>query len=233
MADRARNNPNNTANNAGDDMETFNNVTNYYEKNKKRINLIVGTVLVVVVGYFSYTTLYQQPTEEKAATAMMTAQRYFQTDSLNYALNGDGQHQGFLNIIRKYGSTPSGNLANYYAGVSYLQMGDYDNAIKHLEDFNGKGTLVAYAAWGALGDAYMEKGNIAKGIDNYKKAASKADDELYAPVYLQRLAMAYEMNNQNDDAKNAYLKLKNNYPTSTEAQTVDKDLARMGVVDVQ
>lgn len=230
MADRARNNPNNTAN-SGDDMETFNNVTNYYENNKKRINTIVTVVLVAIVGYLGYTNLYQQPRAEKAATAMMTAQRYFQTDSLNYALNGDGQHQGFLNVIRKYKGTPSANLANYYAGVSYLQMGDFDNAIKHLEDFNGKGTMVAYAAWGALGDAYMEKGNIKKGIDNYKKASSKNDDELYAPMYLQRLAIAYEMNNQSDDAKKAYKNLKNNYPNSTEAQTVDKDLARMGVVE--
>ncbi len=231
MANRARNNPNAAGATANDDLEALNKVTGYYDKNKKRINIITTVILVVVVGYFGYTNLYQQPREEKASSAMMFAQQYFQIDSMNYALNGDGQHKGFLNIIRKYKGTKAANLSNYYAGVCYLHSGDFNNAIKHLEKFNGKGTLVAHAAYGSLADAYMENGNIKSGIEYYNKATTDLEDELHTPMYLQRLGMAYEMDGQLDKAKNAYLKIQDNFPTSTAAQTVEKDLARVGHVD--
>ena len=63
-------------------------------------------------------------------------------DSLNWALNGDGNNVGFLKIIDKYSGTPAGNLAHYYAGVCYLKKGDFSNAEKQLRAFDGKGSMV-------------------------------------------------------------------------------------------
>src|SRR5690606_4850240 len=125
--------------------------------------------------------LYQEPRETKANNALYQAQRYFDIDSVDKALNGDGQHAGFLKIVRTYGSTSAGNLSQFYAGMCYLKMGDYSNAIKHLEKFNGKGTLIEKLAYGSLGDAYMEEGKIDKGVDAYKKAAAGKGDILLTP----------------------------------------------------
>ncbi|MEZ4738127.1 MAG: hypothetical protein R2818_01935 [Flavobacteriales bacterium] len=49
------------------------------------------------------------------------AEYYFEIDSLEKALNGDDQWPGFLTIADDFGSTPSGNLANYYLGTIYMQ----------------------------------------------------------------------------------------------------------------
>lgn len=230
MANRARNTPGTTNANA-DDSTALENLQSGYERNKKAINTAITVVLLAVVGYFAYQKMYKAPREEKAGTDLSYAQSYFQVDSLDKALNGDGQRAGFLRVIKKYDGTDAANLSHYYAGICYLKMGEFTNAIKHLNDFNGKGTLVAYAAWGALGDAYMETNNVKKGIEFYKKASEAKDNPLYTPTYLYRLAIACEMNNQPDEAKKAYKRILDEYPQSAPARDVPKYLARLGEIE--
>ena len=211
--------------------EVLENIQLKYEQNKKRINTIAGIVLAVVVGFFAYKKLYQEPRNEKASAAIYYAQKYFVSDSLDKALNGDGAHSGFLKVIKKYDGTDAANLSKYYAGAAYLKKGDNKNAIKYLEDFNGKGTLAEYTAFGALGDAYMNDGKLNKGIEYYEKAASKKDDMLHAPIYLFRAGLAYEMNNKPEEAKKMYKRVRDEYPQSPQAREMDKYLAQLGELE--
>jgi tetratricopeptide (TPR) repeat protein len=134
--------------------------------------------------------------------------------------------------MKKYSSTKVGNLCHYYAGICYLKTGDFKNAIKQLEEFDGKGTIAEYTAAGALGDAYMESGNVKKGIDAYTKAAGDKDDIALTPLYLLRAAMAYEMNNQPEEAKKLYKRIHDEYPQSMQARDVEKNLARLGDIEM-
>lgn len=202
-----------------------------YEANKKQINMVITVVLVIIVGAFAYMRLYRAPKVEKAATSVAWAQRQLEVDSFNLALNGNDQNPGFLRVQKKFSGTPTANLCNYYIGVCYLHMGDYDNAVKYLEDFNGKGTSLDYVSHGVLADAYMEKGNTDKGIEHYKKATGDKNNEMITPVYLYRLGVAYEMNDQADKAADAYKKIRQDYPTSQVGQDIDRHLARVGVID--
>lgn len=229
MARTARNTPGvERIEKTSDGSDTLLTLQSTYEKNKKNINTGITIVLAVIVGFFAYQKLYKEPQEEKAGTQVAFAERYFQADSLNLALNGDGQHAGFLKIIKRYSGTKEANVCHYYAGVCYLRMGDFKNAVKHLEDFDGKGTIIGYAAYGALGDAYMELGNTKKGIDAYEKATGDKENTVYTPMYLYRLGVAYEMANKPEDAKKAYHRIKDEYPMSQEARDMDKYLARLG-----
>jgi TolA-binding protein len=173
-------------------------------------------IVAVVAGYFGYEKLYKEPREDKATTKSSIATRYYQMDSLNLALNGDGQNAGFLKIIKTYDGTSAANLARFYAGTCYLRMGDFNNAVKYLKDFNGKGTILAYEADGCIGDAYMEQGKIKDGI---------------TPIYLYRLGVAYEMDKQNAEAKKAFIRIRDEYPKSVVARDIDKELAQLGVLD--
>lgn len=202
-----------------------------YEANKKRINMIATIVLVIVVGGYAYLKLYRAPRVEKAATTVAWAQRMLEVDSFDLALNGNAQHSGFLKVQKKFSGTPTANLCNYYAGVCYLHKGEFDNAIKYLSDFDGHGTSAAYMAWGALADAYMEKGNTAKGIEYYKKATGNKKDEVITPMYLYRLGIAYEMNKEDAKAADAYKQIRDNYPRAQVAQDIQRHLARVGVID--
>jgi len=231
MANTARTKPGAEPAIVDEGSNALDNLQAKYEMNKKRINTAIAVVVIAVVGFFAYNKLYKEPQEEKAANAMSFAQRYFEADSVAKALNGDGQHAGFLKVTKKYGGTKSANLAHYYAGVCYLKMGDAKNAIKELEDFNGKNTIVGYMAYGAMGDAYMETGNTKKGIEAYQKATGDKDDFAVTPLYLQRLGIAYEMNNQPEEAKKAYIRVRDEFPQSMQARDMDKSLARLGVLN--
>jgi len=228
VATKARTQPGNTK---IEDFNPLENVQDRYEKNKKAVNIFVTVLLAAVVGFFVYLKLYKEPRETKAATAIAQAQTYFQKDSLDKALNGDGQGYGFLRIIKRYGGTKAANLSNYYAGLCYLKMNDPKNAIKYLKEFDAQGTLVAYTAYGALGDAYMENNQIKEGIEYYNKAAANKDNNLITPLYLQRAALAYEMNNQTDKAIENYKRIRDEYPQSMQARDIDKSLAKLGVLN--
>ncbi len=204
-------------------------VTDFYETNKKRINTITSVVLLVVLGYFGYTKLIKGPAEDKAASAMYYSQLYFSVDSLQASLNGDGgKNIGFLKIASKYESTAAGNLAHYYAGVCYIKMGDFKNAVAQLKKFNGKGTMLGNMAAGLLGQAYMELGDKAQAIESFKKATEDKEDVLVTPMFLYQLGLAYAANNNSNEAIAAFKRIRDEYPRSMQARDMDKELARLG-----
>ncbi|MBC7554227.1 MAG: tetratricopeptide repeat protein [Taibaiella sp.] len=214
-----------------DDSSALDKITLLYEQHKKTISTVATVVVVAVVGYFGYTKWYKAPGEEKAAAAMAMPQLYFQADSMNLALNGDGKNMGFVKIEKKYDGTAAGNLAHYYAGIAYLKTGDFKKAIKALSDFDGKGTLLATQANGSLGEAYMETNEYAKAIEYFKKATSDKNDILLTPLYLYHLGLAYEANKQPNDAKETFKRIRDEYPRSVHARDMDKELARLGDLD--
>ncbi len=149
-------------------------------------------------------------------------------DSINWALNGDGNHIGFVKIVDKYSGTPAGNLANYYAGICYLKKGDFKNAEKYLRNFDGKETMVSKVAKGALGDACMEQGKTDEAIKYYLEASNDNDNLLLTPLYLERAAIAYEVKNNNEEAIKIYRKIKLLFPQSDQSRFVERSLARLG-----
>lgn len=210
------------------DTDALENVQLMYEKNKKIITTIAAVVIGAVVLYFGYTKLYKAPAEEKASAALFYPQQYFAADSLNMALNGDGKNPGFIKIASKYSGSSAANLSKYYMGLCYLKMDDYKNAIKALEDFDGKGTMVGYQAYGSLGDAYMGSGNSAKAIEYFKKASEDKDNGLVTPAYLYKLGLAYASTGKMNEAKEAFKRVRDEYPRSMQARDIDKELARVG-----
>ena len=101
------------------------------------------------------------------------------------ALLGDANGAGFLDVVEKYGSTPSGNLAKHYAGICYLRTGDLENAAKYLAKFSHvkgiPGALINAQNYGLQGDIAVEQQDYAKAVKFYEKAVKAADNNLTAP----------------------------------------------------
>ncbi len=212
-------------------LDTLEKLALTYENKKKTINIVVAVIALAIGSFFAYKYLVVAPKEEKASIAMMRAEQMFSIDSVNLALNGDAQNAGFLKIIKKYDGTASANVAHFYAASCYMKMSDYNSAIKHLKDFDAKGTILEHAKNGLLGDAYMENKDIKNAIEQFKSATTDADDDVFTPMYLQRLAIAYEKNNQLEDAKKAYIRIRDEFPRSFQSRDVEKSLATLGVLD--
>ena len=155
----------------------------FIETNQKKITYVIGAVVAVIALYFGYQNMYLAPLEEDAQTEMFMAELYFQKDSFALALNGDEQYEGFLSISDDYGLTKAGNLANYYAGLCYLNLGEFENAIDYFSDFSSDDIILSSLALGCIGDCYAELDDIDTALDFYKKASKNSDNGFTTPRY--------------------------------------------------
>lgn len=198
----------------------------WLESNPKIVIGVALAILLMVGGYFGF-HYYKKSQGEQAQNEMFQAVFYFEADSLDKALNGDGNNLGFLSIIDDYSITDAANLANYYAGVCYLKQGKFELARLYLQDFSSSDLLVQARAYSLVGDTYMEEKNYEDAASFYKKAANYKPNKYFSPAYLMKEALAYEKLNQNDKAKEAYEKIITQYWDSDEFQEAKKFKARL------
>ncbi len=202
--------------------------SNFWETNQKLITGIVGGLVLVVGGWLAYNNFYKMPRQQKAVDQMFQAEIMFEKDSFNLALtNPGGGFSGFIDIINNYGGSPAANTAKYYAGVCYLNMGDFENAVKYLEDYSPTGTIVPAMKYSALGDAYAELNKMDDAEKNYKKAADATPNDVVTPYMLKKLGMFYEKQNKNDLALKAYQAVKDDYLRATEGRDIEKYIIRV------
>lgn len=201
----------------------------YLEENYKTLLIILGAV-VVLVGAFWLFRLYQNKKNDEAQSQMYQAERWLEMDSLKLALNGDGNYLGFLDIAKNYRITKAGNLAKYCAGICYLHLGQYQDAIDFLNKYSKKDKLIASLAIGAIGDAYIELGDLDKGVLKYIEAADYANNSFNTPIFLMKAGQIYEMQQKFAEALKEYEKIKDEYPQSTEGTLIDKYIARVKVL---
>ena len=194
--------------------------------NQKAIVVVLAVMVVAVLAFFGVKKYYLEPREKDAQVAIYHAEQYFENDNFATALNGDGNYLGFVDVINEFGGTKTANLAKYYAGVSYLNTGDFNKVVEYLKSYKGKDVLVSSLALGALADAYMELDNVAEAAKCYENAAVKSANSFTSPMYLLRAGMAYEMAGDYAKAIAAYNKIKADYPNSNEGFSIEKNIAR-------
>jgi tetratricopeptide (TPR) repeat protein len=218
-----------TTSKSGDAMSNaYNSFLTFFENNKKAMTIGAAAVLVLVFGGWAYKQFIMAPKEAKAQEAMMDAQYYFEADSFALALNGKGNALGFKQIIDEFGGTKAGKAARFYAGVSALHAGKYQEAIDYLEDFSTKDILLNVRKNGCLGDANAELKKFEDAAAFYQKAVDAApDNELTAPLYLYRLAKLKEVNKDKKGAIAIYEQLEANFGSSYEGQMAVKEKAKI------
>ncbi len=201
---------------------------NWFEQNSQLVLGFVAAGMLIALGIFLYGKFVSEPARAEAAADMWQAEQLFEQDSFQVAVQGrPGVVMGFLNIIEDHGGTPSGNLANYYAGVSYLQLGQHDAAISYLDDFDAEGTLLPATKAGALGDAYAQKGDLAKAESYYEEAVEESGDNLVtAPYFLKKLGLLRERNGNKASALDLYTRIREEFANSEQASDIDKFIAR-------
>ncbi len=200
----------------------------------KVISIALGAIIVAVAGFLIYKNFIAGPKERKANDAIFRAQQYYGQDSLDRALNGDGQYPGFEKIISQYGGTKAGDLARFYAGAIYLKKGAFDKAVRHLKDFNTDAPQIQARAYKLLGDAYAEQGKGRDAIEQYKKAATTFEEDDVAASEALFLAgyLADKVLNDKNQAIDLYKQVKTKYAQTQWGFEADKYLAQNGVYNV-
>lgn len=198
----------------------------FIEKYQKQLLLAVAIVVLAVLSVLAFKNFYIDARETQAQNEMAKAQALFAVDSFKVALDGKADFIGFKEIASEYSITASGNLASAYAGICYYKLGQYENAIKYLSQFEGDDSYFTTSVIGLIGDAHVEMGNKEDAVDYFVKAADK-ENEVLSAVYLKKAGKVYEALGKPEKALEVYTQIKENYPKSNEASDIDKYIARV------
>lgn len=212
---------------------TANKSEQWIEKNSKPLFYGLIAVAVIILGILGYKKFVSEPNEIKASNNLAYPRTFFdkalsatekEADSLfNLGLEGgiDGKF-GFIDIASSYSGTKAGNLANYYAGISYLKTKKYEKAIEYLNNFNSEDALLGPVAMGAIGDAFADINQPKEALEYYEKAANKKDNEFTTPLFLFKAGqIAMELKDYSK-AENLFTTIKNKYSKSAQGKDIDK-----------
>ncbi len=209
--------------------QTASKTEEFVAKNQKAIFGIVAAIALVTVSYVLFQKFVAEPKEDNAASEMFLAQQNFQkategtkSDSLyNLALKGAEGKFGFIDIASKYEGTDAGNLANYYAGMAYLNTGKYDQAISYLEKFKSEDMVLSTLAIGAIGDAHAQKNQPKEALEFYVKASENNKNEFTTPRFLLKAGQTALGLNNKADALKYFTEIKEKYEATQEAANID------------
>lgn len=207
-----------------DVQEAFSKTERYIDDNKKSLGVILGLILVLVAVFFGYKKFISEPKDQEAQAVLFYAERYFDMDSTDKAMNGDGEHPGLIEIVEDYGSTPTGNTAKYMLGICYFQKGQYEESIEMLEDFDSKSMMLAPIANAIIGDAHMELGEKEDAIEYYLKAANMNRNDFSTPINLMKAGMAYIDLGKFKEAVGVFEQIRTEFPDSREGREIEKHL---------
>ena len=203
----------------------------WVSKNQNYILGIIGVIALGVLGYLGYTHFVHGPKESTAANELFYPQQNFDQalvaeepakDSLlTLALTGSDGKYGLIDIIEEYKGTKAANLATYSAGMAYLNLQDYQEAITYLEDFSSDDAILGALAKGSIGDAFAQLEQPEEALDYYEKAIALENNDYTTPRYLYKAGIVAMDLGYSDKALSYFTRIKDEFSKSTEASNID------------
>jgi tetratricopeptide (TPR) repeat protein len=198
----------------------------FFERNKKAFSIAAVGLVAVVAGLLGYRKFVAEPRAESAQEAIWKAQYYFEIDSLDLAINGDGSYPGFLDVASSYGSTPAGELANFYLGVCYHQKGEFETALNYYKEADLDDDVLRVMAEGNQGDALVELGRADEALAHFEKAANMVRSDHTTPMFLMKAGILYTEKQDHRNAAKCFGRIVSDFPTSPDIQQAKKYAAR-------
>ncbi|MCB0376607.1 MAG: tetratricopeptide repeat protein, partial [Sinomicrobium sp.] len=201
----------------------------WVEKNQKYVFGAIAIIGVAVLGYLAYREFIQKPKEIEASDEMFFAQQYMdqaqdnpEKDSLyNLALNGAEGKYGLLDIIANYKGTKAANLAQYSAGMAYLNLHSYEEAITRLQRFSSDDAMLGALAKGGIGDAFMQLNQPEDALAYYESAFNYHTNNYLTPRFLFKAGATAMALKQYDKALTYFKRIREEFPDSEEGRTID------------
>jgi len=214
--------------------ETASKSEQWIEKNSKALFYALVAIVVLFLAFLSYTKYIVDPNETEASNELAFPRKYFNEaattgagiDSLlTLGLEGADGKYGFLDIATSFSGTAAGNLANYYAGVSYLKMKEYDKAIDYLSKFDSDDEILGPVSLGAIGDAFADINQPEEALSYYEEAANKKNNDFTTPLFLFKAGQIAIELKKFDKAEDLFTKIKENYVKSDQGRDIEKYIA--------
>ena len=184
--------------------------------------ILLAVILVAIVSVVVYNSR-----SEAASVAFGAAMQAYQTP---LAQSGEAVPPGmttyssaaerakaanalFLAVADKYGMTPDGQNARYFAGLTYIEAGENQQAEETLKKVAGgwDNNLAALAKF-ALAQLYRDTGRDPQAIDLYNKLSAKPTATVPYGLAQLQLADLYQSEGKTDAARQIYATLKDKDP---------------------
>lgn len=193
----------------------------FVQKNSKVIITVLVVALVATATFFGYRYVSQNQQEE-ALKQLFPAEFNFEKDSLKTLLKGNGNNLGVVKIAEDYSMAKASNVAELIAATVYMRDGKFQDAVNQLDKFSSDDMIVQARAYCLRADAAMELAKYEDAINFYKKAADHYPNKYFTPIYLMKLALAYESNKNKEKAIEIYNEVVSKYQDSQDATTAKK-----------
>jgi tetratricopeptide (TPR) repeat protein len=191
-----------------------------YERNKKNINMVLGAVGVVVVGWLVYKFAYADPRNRDANEALWRIENWAQMDSINWVLDGNDEGIGAIELMDQFGGTLAAEKATFYAACAKREKGDYQGALDLFLEVNLNDNAVGIQAIGNAGDMYVELNQLDDAAEYLEKAARKAQasasQDVLAPLYYLKAARVQMERQDNQKAIALLTEIVDNFKRSPE-----------------
>jgi tetratricopeptide (TPR) repeat protein len=226
MSKQNKNKHNNTAHNKNVEFDELTNTENFFEKNKNAIIYGGVGIIVLILAFVAYQKFVSEPKEITSQDEIWNAFYDFQNDSLDLAANGNGDYPGFEEVANNYKGTSGGDIANYSMGIIEMERGNFEEALDYFKNADFEDVVIGSLCLGLQGDCYVELEDYESAVNYFEKAANREENEFTTPMFLKKAGLTYEELGQFDDAVRVYQQIKDNYPTSSEGQDIEKYIAR-------
>jgi tetratricopeptide (TPR) repeat protein len=185
-------------------------------------SIVLAAILIVVIGALIYNSR-----SEAASVAFGQAMQAYQTPIADpgqpvppgiktypsVSERAKAANSLFAGVADKYGMTPDGKNARYFAGLTYMEQGKNDQAETTLKQVAGgfNGDLAALAKL-SLAQLYRQTNRDPQAIDLYNELTAKPTTTVPSGLAQLQLAELYESENKPDLAKKIYAQLKDKDP---------------------
>jgi len=207
-------------------VTVFVRIQEFFYHNRTLVYGIAGAaalILLVIVGY----AYWQSQRGVEAQNLLGGIVTVYEQGEYRQALDGVGDNPGLLAIAEDYGRSEAGNMARFYAADASFRLGEYDQALAYFEAFDKGRHIVGASAWAGEAAIHEIQGNYARAGALYERAASQYEDALTSPLYLHNAGRSYEKAERYEDARDAYQRIRDRFPESTQARSIDYFLARV------
>lgn len=213
-------------------LETFSKAQNLYDNNKASV---IGGILALVliiggsVGYYYYSTAQ----EEEAQQLMADASIAYMSSDYEKALSGSDEDftVGFEQIINNYSGTDAANLARYYASVSEYNLGNIQQAISYIQDYDIPEGILGVGPISFHGILMADSGNYEEAAELYVTAAEWDKNDSTTPFNYLEAAQAYLDASNKAEAKKYAQIIVDEYENSDQADAAQRMLGTLAVAE--
>ena len=196
-------------------IEYSSRLLHFYNNNKAAV-WGGGIAIVLTIGLTIAYVVHSSQQEETARELLSIAEQQYLQGNYETALEGSEADftLGFNQIAANYENTKAGNLARYYAASSEFELGNYETALQHIQNYEVPSGVIGVSPISLHASILAELERYEESATMFERAANWDVNESTTPLNLFSAAEAYREAGMRAEAESAIDTILNDYPNS-------------------